>query len=50
MYEAMLEAIRTKLKLIDQIALEDDKQNDIWIELKVVENSLIKLIKKERNV
>ena len=45
MYEIMLEAVRNKMKAIEQIALEDDAYNSAWTELAVIENSLIKLIK-----
>lgn len=48
----MLEAVRNKLKAIEQISLEDESYNEEWLQLLVMQNSLIKLTKivKERNV
>ena len=44
-YKEMLRTISNRMKLIEQLALEDDKYNDEWIELAVVRNCLYKLVK-----
>ena len=48
MYEQMLSDVRNRLKEIDQISLEQDSFNAEWKELSDIEDSLIRLIKIEK--
>ena len=45
MYNETLRIINNRLKLIDQISLEDDLFNEEWRELCNIRNSLYTLIK-----
>ena len=45
LYEEMLQRVRAKMSMIEQVSLENDSYNAEWKELSVMEDSLLKLIK-----